>query len=235
MAFYTGTSEFYAYAYPPLLQGFGGDLIDRSSYRSAKGVLDGPQSVAAMHRLQYWLKMGWTRSVLDRNDDFERGKTALAWTGHWKYGDYHKALGNNLILLPLPDFGHGIKTGMGSWSWGISSTCPDPAGAWAFLDYLMSAREILRMTDTNGALPARKSAVAQSRLYGSRGPLQVFAQQLEIGAGVPRPATPAYSTISKSFAEAVTSIIAGGDAQTALSRAAAAIDRDIDDGRGYPQ
>jgi multiple sugar transport system substrate-binding protein len=235
MAFYTGTSEFYAYAYPPLLQGFGGDLIDRSSYRSARGVLDGPRSVAAMHRLQFWLKKGWTRSVLDRNDDFERGKTALAWTGHWKYGDYHKALGKDLILLPLPDFGHGIKTGMGSWSWGISSTCPDPAGAWAFLAYLMSTREILRMTNTNGALPARKSAIAMSRVYGSGGPLEVFAQQLAIGAGVPRPATPAYGTISKAFSEAVATIIAGGDVQTALSRAAAAIDQDIDDGRGYPQ
>ena len=132
LAVYTGTSEFFPYAYSPILQGFGGDLIDRNTYRS-EGVLDAPQSVAAMTRFQYWFKRGWTRAVFDRNDDFEQGKTALSWTGHWKYIDYRKALGNDLILLPLPNFGHGIKTGMGSYSWGITRTCADPNGAWRFL------------------------------------------------------------------------------------------------------
>ncbi len=235
LAVYIGTGEAYSYAYSPLLQGFGGDLIDRSTYGSARGVLDGPRSVAAMTRFQYWFKRGWTRAVFDRNNDFERGKTALSWTGHWKYGDYRKALGKDLILLPLPDFGHGIKTGMGSWGWGITSACPNPAGAWAFLAYLMSAREILRMTDINGALPARKSAIAQSPLYGARGPLRTFEQQLMTGAGVPRPMTPAYGTISTAFSEAVRAIIAGQDVQMALSRAAATIDTEIAANHGYPQ
>lgn len=235
LAVYTGTSEFYSYAYSPILQGFGGDLIDRRDYGSARGVLDGPQSTAAMTRFQYWFKRGWTRAVFDRNNDFEQGRTALSWTGHWKYGDYHKALGKDLILLPLPDFGHGIKTGMGSWSWGITSTCPNPAGAWAFLAYLMSTREILRITNINGALPARKSAIAQSPLYGVGGSLAVFAQQLMSGAGVPRPATPAYSAISRAFSEAVSAIIAGQEVQTSLSRAAGVIDANIAANRRFPQ
>jgi multiple sugar transport system substrate-binding protein len=235
LAVYVGTSESYSYAYSPILQGFGGDLIDRSTYRSARGVLDGPQSVAAMRRFQYWFKRGWTRAVFDRNNDFEQGKTALSWTGHWKYGEYRRALGKDLILLPLPDFGHGIKTGLGSWGWGITSACPNPAGAWAFIAYLLSAQEILRMTNINGALPARKSALVQSPLYGADGSLKTFAQQLMTGAGVPRPATPAYGTISKAFSEAVSTIIAGQDVQMALSRAAAAIDEDIADNHGYPQ
>ena len=235
LAVYTGTSEFYAYAYSPLLQGFGGDLIDRRDYGSARGVLDGPQSTAAMTRFQYWFKRGWTRAVFDRNNDFEQGRTALSWTGHWKYGDYHKALGKDLILLPLPDFGHGIKTGMGSWSWGITSTCPDPAGAWRFIAYLMSTQEILRITHVNGALPARKSAIAQSPLYGAGGPLEVYAQQLKSGAGVPRPATPAYGTINRAFSEAVSAIVAGQEVQSSLSRAASVIDQNIADNRGYPQ
>ncbi|MDP9012644.1 MAG: extracellular solute-binding protein [Pseudomonadota bacterium] len=234
LAVYTGTSEFFPYAYSPILQGFGGDLIDRSTYRS-EGVLDGPQSVAAMTRFQYWFKRGWTRAVFDRNDDFEQGKTALSWTGHWKYIDYRKALGNDLILLPLPNFGHGIKTGMGSYSWGITRTCADPNGAWRFLSFLMSVKEILRLTNITGAPPARKSALAQSRLFGHQGPLRIFAEQLTIGAGVPRPVTPAYGTISKAFSEAVSVIIAGQDVQTALSRAAAAIDKGMVDNHGYPQ
>ena len=230
-----GTSEFYPYAYLPILAGFGGDFIDRGNYRAASGVLDGPQSVAAMTRFQSWFRKGWTRAVFDRNDDFEKGKTALAWTGHWRYASFIEALGDDLILLPLPDFGHGLKTGMGSWSWGITSTCPDPAGAWAVLSHLMSTDEVLRMSNANGAVPARKSALARSKLYGRQRPLEVFAQQLFSGAGIPRPATPGYGTISKAFAKATSAIIAGEDVQTELTRAARTIDEDIAAKRGYPQ
>lgn len=233
MAVYTGTSEFYAYAYSPILQGFGGDLIDRKTYRTAKGVLDGPQSVAAMQHFQSWFKRDWTRAVFDRNDDFERGKTALAWTGHWKYKGFHEALGDDLILLPLPDFGHGVKTGMGSWSWGITSTCTEPEGAWAFLSFMMSEQSILNMTNANGALPARKSVLIGSPLF-NEGPLKVFAQQLISGKGVPRPAMPGYGVITNSFSRAVSDIIAGGDVQTALSLAADSIDADIARNQGYP-
>lgn len=234
MSVYAGMSEFPAYAYSPILQGFGGDLLDRKTLRKARGVLDGPQSVAAMKRFQYWFKQGWTQAIVDRNDDFEKGRTALSWIGHWKYRGYQKALGDDLVLLPLPDFGHGSKTGMGSLSWSITSTCSEPEGAWAFLSYLLSPAEILRMTNANGALPARKSTLAQSPLYGSHGPLKVFAQQLIRGHGVPRPAMPGYNTISKSFSRAVGEIIAGRDVQAALNEAAADIDADIDNNRGYP-
>jgi multiple sugar transport system substrate-binding protein len=227
LAVYTGTSEFYAYAYLPIIAGFGGDFIDRIHHRGASGVLDGPRSVAAMTRLQHWFRQGWTRAVFDRNDDFENGKNALAWTGHWKFAGFKAALGDDLILLPLPDFGHGLKTGMGSWSWSITSTCAEPAGAWAFLAYLMSPDQILRMSNANGGVPARKSALARSALFGSRGPLEVFAQQLFGGAGFPRPATRGYGTISEAFSKAVSAIIAGEDVQTELSRAARTIDEDI--------
>jgi multiple sugar transport system substrate-binding protein len=172
--------------------------------------------------------------VFDRTDDFEKRRAALSWTGHWKYRGYRAALSQDLVLLPLPDFGHGIKTGMGSWSWGISSSCRNAAGAWAFVDHLMSTREIVRITNRNGAVPARRSVVAHSALYGDAGPLRIFAQQLKAGSGVPRPATPGYGTISTSFAAAVSEIIAGKDVQTALSEAARSIDADIARNRNYP-
>jgi len=231
-AIYARTDEFYSYAYAPILQGFGGDLIDRRRVR-AKGMLDGPRSVAAMKHFQRWIEKGWTQAVFDRQDDFNRGRAALSWGGHWNYYSHHKSLGKDLVLMPLPDFGRGIKTGMGSWSWGITSTCHDPAGAWAFLAHLLSSREILRMTNVNGAMPARRSAIAQSPLYGARGPARLFVQQLAV-AGVPRPATPAYATISRAFRDATDIIIAGGDVQSELSKAADIIDRDIAKHRGFP-
>ncbi|MGZ8913869.1 MAG: ABC transporter substrate-binding protein [Methylobacter sp.] len=232
MGAFSGTGEFYSYAYSPILQGFGGDLIERGSYRSAKGVLDGPESVAAMSHFQHWLKKGWFRDKLV-GDDFVNGKVALSWFGHWQYPWYSRELGKDLVLLPMPDFGHGIKTGMGSWSWAISSTCKEPDGASDFLKFLMSEREILRMTGTNGAVPARRSVLAKSPLYGERGPLRLYVQQINAGLAVPRPQTPAYRMISKVFSNAAAAIIAGADVQTELSRAAGLIDQDIAENRGY--
>jgi multiple sugar transport system substrate-binding protein len=225
--------EFFSYAYAPILQGFGGDLIDRQTYRSTKGVLDGPQSVRAMTHLQRWVQRGWAKGAAAQFDDFDKGKAALSWTGNWAYRRYDKALGKDLLLLPLPDFGQGIKTGMGSWAWGMSSTCREPAGAWAFLAHLLSDREILNMTSVNSGIPARRSAMLRSPLYRAQGPLRFYVRQLEAG-GVPRPATPAYDTISKAFGEAIARIAAGADVQAELSKASAAIDQNIAAHRAYP-
>jgi multiple sugar transport system substrate-binding protein len=233
LALYTGTREFLSYAYSPLLQGFGGDLVERPGMARSRGVLDGPQSVAAMKHLQHWFEQGWTQAVMNRNDDFEQGRTALVWSGHWRYRDFSKALGNDLVLLPLPDFGKGIKTGMGSWAWSMSSTCNEPAGAWAFIAHMLSPREVQRITEAIGAMPARNAVLASSRLYGRSGPLAVYAEQLRRGKGVARPQTPAYATISQEFSTAMSAIVAGDDVQAALGRAAKAIDEDIAAHRGY--
>jgi multiple sugar transport system substrate-binding protein len=230
-----GRSEFYTYGFAPILQSFGGDLIDRKTYQHASGVLDGPQSVEAMQHFQSWFEKGWAGKSTTTDDDFYGSKkAALAWVGHWMYNTHAKGLGPDLVLLPMPDFGHGPKTGMGSWSWGITSNCQDPAGAWDFIEYLLSPEEILRMTNANGAVPARQSALAQSRLYGETGPLHLFVQQLESDRAVPAPNTPAYVVISKAFSEAVDNIINGADVQMELSRAAQKIDQDIKDHGGYP-
>jgi multiple sugar transport system substrate-binding protein len=234
LAVYATGTEFYSYAYAPILQGFGGDLVSRSTVPRARGVLDGAESVAAMKHFRQWFDNGWTKAEFDHTDEFEKQLVSLSWTGHWKYAAYRAALGKDLVLLPLPDFGHGIKTGMGSWAWAISSTCSDPQGAWAFIKHLMSVQEIERITDVNGAIPARHSVTARSPLYSETGPLRIFAQQLQSGDGVPRPPTPAYGTISEAFRAAVSEIIGGRDVQAALSDAALRIDADIAANRSYP-
>ena len=43
-----GRGEYFTYAYSPILQSMGGDLIERRTYRRSRGVLDGPRSIAAM-------------------------------------------------------------------------------------------------------------------------------------------------------------------------------------------
>jgi len=232
MDLFTAARDSFARQLAPILQGFGGDLIDRKTLRSAKGILDGPASVVAMRRLQYWLKQGWTRDV--NNEDFRTRKAALAWGSNGMYLGSRTALGDDLVVMPLPDFGNGIKVGNGSWGWAISSTCPHAKEAWRFIEMMMSPEAVVRMSNANGGVPARKSALALAPLYAGQGPLSVLARQLDAGFAVPRPTTPAYGTISSAFFDAVRGIVAGGEPQAELSKAALKIDQEIGLHRGYP-
>ncbi|MEO1065336.1 MAG: ABC transporter substrate-binding protein, partial [Actinomycetota bacterium] len=199
------------------------------------GVLDGPESVEAMEMFQSWFENGWADPAAAGDDSFHGAKTAaIAFVGHWQYGVNVEGLGDDLLVLPMPNFGGDAVTGMGSWNYGISSTCEDPEAAWEVLEHLVSTEEILRMTDGNGAVPARFSALEQSELYQEGGALEVFARQLAEGRGVPRPIFPGYATVTEEFAQVVADVIAGADVQSELSAAAEAIDQNIEDNAGYP-
>jgi multiple sugar transport system substrate-binding protein len=187
-----------------------------------------------MNWFQDLFKQGYSNSLPADDSDFRSGRSALSWIGHWVYRDYRQALGDNLLVLPAPNLGKGAKTGMGSWNWGITSSCKNPGAAWQVLQFLLSPAEIARMADANGAIPARKSVIAQSQLYATNGPLHVFVQQLQMGRAEPRPITPAYPAITTAFAEAVANIAAGEDVKKELDNAVKKINQDIQDNQGYP-
>lgn len=230
-----GQGEWYTYGFSPILQSFGGDLIDRTDYQSADGVLNGPEAVEAMEFLQDLFEEGYAIPSPAGDDDFYVNKiTALSWVGHWMWTPHSENLGDDVVLIPMPKLGEEAVTGMGSWNWGITSACENPDAAWEFLTFLISPEEILHMTNANGAVPARKSAIAQSELYAEGGPLNVFVQQLEGGVAVPRPVTPAYPVITETFAEAVQNIVTGADVKAELDKAVQNIDQDIEDNQGYP-
>ncbi len=230
-----GAGEWQPYGFSPILQAFGGDLIDRSDYQSADGVLNGPESVAAMEWFQSLFEDGYANASPAGDDDFYGSKiAAMSWVGHWMYGPHTEGLGDDLVLIPMPKLGDKAVTGMGSWNWGLTSTCQTPDEAYQFLDYIITPDEILHMTNANGAVPARKSAIEQSELYAEGGMLNIFVQQLEGGVAVERPVTPAYPVVSAAFDTAVRNIIAGGDVQEELDKAVETIDQDIADNSGYP-
>ena len=227
------SGEWFAYGFSPVLQSAGGDLVDRGMYRSADGVLNGAAAVKAMAQLQTWIRDGYVDPDLD-DGAFVQGRVALSWVGHWEYPRYHKAVGDDLVVLPLPDFGQGTRTGQGSWNWGITTSCTRPRAAWRFLAFLLRPEEVAAMSSANGAVPATRTAIMRSPLYKSDGPLHLFAEQLLDGYSVPRPQTPAYPIISSAFEQAFRDVQNGGDVQAVLNRAVAVIDRDIRDNKGYP-
>ncbi len=223
--------EWVTYAFSPALRSAGGDLIERRALQRASGVLDGAASVAAMSRIQGWIQAG----RVDANDDgaaFVRGRVALSWAGHEAYPDYRRAAGDDLLVLPLPDFGDGARTAQGDWAWAVSRNCREIQAAMHFLEFLLRTEEVLAMADAIGAVPGTRSAVARSKLYGPGAPLHLMVEQLETIA-VPRPQSAAYPTISSAFQEAFAAIRRGGEVEAALSRAARIIDRDIEQHGGY--
>jgi len=227
------SGEWFTYAFSPLVQSAGGDLIDRTDYQSARNLLNGPQAVAAMKVLQSWLTSGYVDPNVD-DAAFVSGRVALSWVGHWEYSRYKEALGDDLVVLPLPDLGNGSRTGQGSWVWGVTQRCHSPKAAARFLEFLLQPDEILAMASANGAVPATGPAIERSPLYGEKGALHLFSRQLREGFSVPRPQTPAYPVITSAFQRAFIDIRNGGDVQAALNRATEAIDQDIRDNKGYP-
>ncbi len=228
------SGEWFTYAFSPILQSAGGDLIDRNGYQSAADVLNGPYSVAAMTALQRWFNSGFVDPNVD-DAAFTGRRVALSWAGHWEYPRYAEVLGDDLLLLPLPDFGQGSRTGQGSWVWGITKHSQSQRAAARFLEFLLKTDEVLAMASANGAVPATHAAIERSPLYGAAGPLRLFTQQLQDGFAVPRPQTPVYPVVSSAFQRAFVDIRNGGDVKSALDKAVSTIDQDIRDNKGYPQ
>jgi len=233
-----GVGEWLTYGFAPLLWSAGTDLLDRDSL-TADGVINSTAAVGALKTLAAW------QPYVDPNTDdssFVDREVALSWVGHWTYNDYAKALGDDLVLLPLPDLGHGSRSSQGSWAWALSNG-PRTEEAAEVLQHLLSDQAIVRTTTANGAIPGTWAALAADERFSADGPLHPFATALTKTCGddpsaaecvgVTRPKTPGYATLSYAFAQAVDAVVRGTDPQTALDRAAVLIDKDTQANHGY--
>lgn len=233
---YGSQGEWFTYAFAPIIWSAGGDLIDRADYQSADGVLNTPEVVAALTTFQQWVADGLVDKDAADDSNFLSKQAPISWVGHWMYQAYSEAAGDDLVVLPLPDFGTGSKTGMGSWAWGMTPAAGDPDAAWALIEFLISDEVIGDITSVNGAVPATLSAVADAPLYAEGGELALFAAQLDAApnVAVPRPVTPAYPAITQIMRSVIDDIVQGADVQQVLDDAVTQIDADIAANEGYP-
>ena len=229
-----GKGEWFTYGFSPIIQSRGGDLIDRKSWKS-KGTLDGDAAVNAMTHFQSWVKAGYVVPAAAGDDSFFGKKTsAISFVGHWMWPAHSKALGDELVLIPMPKWGDKQLTGNGGWCWGVTKSAKDPKAVGELIAYLMSDPVLGPFMESQGGPPGTKTVTAASKLYGPGGKLQVYADQLSKGIGYPRPVHPAYPIITAAFATAVADIVDGKDVKASLSKAAADIDQNIADNSGYP-
>jgi multiple sugar transport system substrate-binding protein len=226
------THEWWPYAYSPLLQSFGGDLIDRNTYLSAEGVLNGPEAIAWGEWFQNIFQGGLADPNPPDDQGFIQGRAGLAYIGNWQYPNMYAAWGDDLIVMPPPDLGNGPVVGGASWQWAITSNCENPDGAWAFIEYLASPEATAGYSDVTGLIPARISAAPMTANYSEEGPLGVMVQFANNWVVI-RPPTPAYAVISNEFFNAAQAITNGANVQDALDDAVDAIEQDIADNDGY--
>jgi multiple sugar transport system substrate-binding protein len=231
-----GGGEWLPYAYSPFLQSFGGDLIDRSDYQSADGVLNGPEAIAWAEWFQGLIADGYVakKSGADPTLDFQNGKSAILYSGSWAYASSKEAFGDDLVVLPNVDLGTGPKIGGGSWQWGVTTGCADTAAAMDYLAFSLEPENVAAVAEATGTIPASSAAAALVPGYEDGGELSVFREASEQFA-VLRPETPAYPFISTEFASAMSDIIDGGEPQTVLDAAVSNIDQNIRSNDGYSQ
>jgi multiple sugar transport system substrate-binding protein len=232
---YAGTWPMYAFL--PIINSTGNVVLKDNR---AEGNLNAPAVIQAAQRLASW------RAYTDPNTDdkaFTAGRVGLSWVGHWVYTDYAKALGKNLLVLPLPNFGDGPKTGQGSFAWGLNPAGEHGKAAAKFLDFLMSDGPVKAITDTNGAPPGTRTVAAQSKLYAPGGPLALWGRQLVQTCGngppeqgcvaIPRPVSPGYPVMQQLVADAFWNTYKGSDAKSQFDKAARLIDMDYGDNNDY--
>ncbi len=220
--------SWWTYAFSPILRSFGGDLIDRAGMTSAQGVLNGPSAI----RFGDWFQGLFRKGLVNRKEPdengFVKGRSALVYTGNWWADDYRAYAGKDLLVLPPPDFGQGVRIGGGSWQWAISRTCAHPDGAGAFIRFLLRPDNIAAMSDANGGVPVTEAGAAASKAFGKGGESRIVFDLMRRFA-LERPATPAFPTIANAFTAAMRDIMDGGDVRDSLDDAVDDIDGAIAD------
>ena len=230
------TGEWYPYAFSPMLQSFGGDIVDRSTYQTAEGVLNGD---AAMAFGEWWQKLftegyapGTSQDPADRDSAFIDGKYAFQWNGNWAAVATMDGGVDDLMFLPAPDFGNGPKIGGASWQFGVSASCEAPEGAAAFIEHATQDKYLAAFSDGIGLIPSTETAAAMTENYAEGGKLAVFYGLSEAQAML-RPVTPGYVVAAKVFEKALADIANGADVADTLDAAVDEINADIERNSGY--
>lgn len=232
------TAEWWSYAYAPFQQSFGGDLVDRDSYLTAEGVINGPESVAFGEWFQGLFDEGYaSRTPTEGSQDFLQGKVPLVLTGGWNVIAAYDVYGDEeVLILPPVDFGNGPKTGAGSWQWGVSATCDQQEAANEFLEFLMQDEYLVAYSDALATFPATEAAQKASEYYREGGIMEPL-YNISKNYAMVRPVTPGYAVISSVYDKALHDIMAGSDPQSSFDQAAKDIDANIaaNDGYGFTE
>ncbi|MEM8799706.1 MAG: extracellular solute-binding protein, partial [Pseudomonadota bacterium] len=162
----TGEGQsWWTYAFSPILQSYGGDLIDRSTMISAEGILNGPRAIAFATWFQTLFQQELVEARPPDRKSFTLGRSAFALNGNWVLDEYRAAWGDDLLVLPPVDFGAGPVIGGGSWQWAITTGCKTPGAAAELIRFLLSDAEVAAISDATGLIPVTEGGADLSQYY----------------------------------------------------------------------
>lgn len=218
------TGEWWPYGYSPFLQSFGGDLINRTDFSSAEGVLNGDAAVKWGEWFQGLAKDGMIskKSSADPTADFINGKTAFLWNGSWTAVPVREKV-KDVVFAPPVDFGNGPKVGGGSWTWGYSTGCASPEGALDYLKFAAQDKYVAKVAKDTNNIPTTDAAAAMVPGFEPGGENDVFRQYSKKFT-VMRPETPGYPFLATAFTKGAQDILNGADVKKTLDQMVADID-----------
>lgn len=229
------TGEWYPYAFGPMLQSSGGDILDARANK-ADGTLNGE---AGLRFGEWWQTLftegyvpGTSQDGADRETGFLDGKYAMQLNGNWAVLPAVEKFGDDFVALPAVDFGNGPRIGAASWQFAVSATSENPDGARAWIEFAIQDRYLAKFSDGIGLIPPTKASTGMTKNYRSGGPLEPFFELSRQQATL-RAVTPAYVVAAKEFEKAMADISNGADVADALDAAADAIDADVERNNGY--
>jgi multiple sugar transport system substrate-binding protein len=221
------------YAWQPIIKSFGSDWYNADNMK-AEGALNSDKTAEALDFIVSLVKNGYVNSSQTSDTEFKEKRSSLDLTGHWNYPDYKAALGDDLILVPLPDFGSGSQTGVGGLPYAITSKAKEKdtmKNAYSFIEFALGEKYQQQINTTNGSLPVNKNILSQLTEFKQGGPLYLYAQQLTGGKFPVRPPSPAFPTYQSEVGKAAFNILSGADVKAELANAAKAIDKVIDENK----
>jgi len=207
----------------PVLLSSGGGMIDETTPYAGQGVLNNDQNLAALRRIQQWIDDGY----IDNNTDdgaFVGGRVALSWAGLEKYASYKNAFGDDLVMVPLPDFGVGSQRTQRAWGWGLTRNCEDTQAAMRFLEFLFQPEEVLLAAEANATLPATLSALARFDAFSETPSILTLIEDHKNGRVLSQQQSPLYPVISDAFQKAFIRIRNGAVIESSLNTAIKVID-----------
>ncbi len=177
--------------YLEVLWGFGGDWMDP---RTRQVHVDAPEAIEALRFLKntiHGISPPGVTSYIEEDTRmlFQSGRAVFLrnWPYVWtlmQRGDAPiagKVAFTSMVHAP----GHPSAATLGGWGYAISSYCPDPEGAWKFVEFMTSSRQLSRIQKSMGRIPSRKSLVPEALLSviekaRMRPPIPEYAQASDI-------------------------------------------------------
>lgn len=229
-------SEWYAYAFAPILQSFGGDLVNRNGYQTADSTLNGTDGRAFATWMRDLVTQGYISSKggSDTALDFVNNKSALLYGGIWSMSTFKKYAKDydDIVVMPMTDFGHGSVTGGGSWTVGMTRSCANKEAAQDYIRFSLQDKHIANMAKAGMNIPTTEGAQRLVPEFSDGGDMQIFTDISKRYVKM-RPETPAYNFISTEFRKTIGDIMNGADVNTWLDKAVNHIDSNIQGADGY--